>query len=208
MSLSEDFYGIPESNPGLYALPRHRSNRPTLGLKGRSKWDSSWKTSLVTLTETMLTSASSNWEGGWCWIGRNCVRRAASSIWAAEQGLCLLPGLSTHFGHSVGIDISQEMLNVAASKSIRNVEWRLEDVSRGSWKGGRHATVLSEGYSFPTGDSPAKLLIAQTVRALAPGGFALFDFLSGEAPEATKILAPNRCVLSRLAHRPSEALGI
>ncbi len=191
MSLSEDFYGIPESNPGLYASRDIEAIARRWDSKA-AQWDSDLENESCHLNEDDAYERFIE-------LGRRLVldrEKLCSAGSLVDLGCgtgAVLTELSTHFGHSVGIDISQEMLNVAASKSIRNVEWRLEDVFEGSWKGGRHAAVLSRGILLSHyGGKLAKLLIAQTVRALAPGGFALFDFLSGEAPEATKLLAPNK----------------
>lgn len=191
MSLSDDFYGIPESNPGLYASRDIEAIARRWDLKA-AQWDSDLKNESCHLNDDDAYERFIEL-GMRLVLDREKLCSAGSLVDLGCGTGAVLTEFSTHFGNSVGIDISQEMLNVAASKGIRNAEWRLEDVFEGSWKERRHAAVLSRGILLSHyGDELAKLLIAQTVKALAPSGFALFDFLSGEAPETTKILAPNK----------------
>ncbi len=191
MSLSEDFYGIPESDPGLYAS----RDIDVIARRWDSKaaqWDSNLENESCHLNDDDAY-------GRFIELGRRLVldRQQLCSTGSLVDLGCgtgaVLAEFSTYFDNTLGIDISQEMLNAAASKSIRNSEWRLDDVFEGGWIGRRHAAVLSRGILLSHyGDELARLLIAQTVKTLVPGGFALFDFLSVEAPEATKILAPNK----------------
>ncbi len=191
MSLSEDFYGIPESDPIVYA------SRDIDAIARR--WDSKaaqWDSGLEN------DSCHLNHDDAYRYfveLGRQFVRerqKLCSTGSLIDLGCgtgSILAQFSNHFENAIGIDISREMLNVATSKSIRNAEWQLDDVFEGAWSRMRHAAVLSRGILLSHyGNELASLLIAHTVKALTPGGFALFDFLSVEAPEATKILAPNK----------------
>jgi SAM-dependent methyltransferase len=191
MSLSEKYYGIPESDPDLYASRDIDAIVRRWNSKA-ARWDSDLENATCHLNHDDAYR-------GFVELGKRLIldrHRLCSSGCLVDLGCgtgAVLTEFSTLFDKSIGIDISQEMLNVAVSKSIRNTEWRLDDVFEGGWSGRRHAAVLSRGILLSHyGDELARLLIAQTVKALAPGGFALFDFLSGEAPEATKILAPNK----------------
>jgi predicted TPR repeat methyltransferase len=191
MSLSEDLYGIPESDPDVYA------SRDIDAIARR--WDSKaaqWDSGLVD------ESCHLNYGDAYGHFGelarqfvleRHQLCSAGSLVDLGCGTGSVLAQFSSYFENAIGIDISREMLNVATSKRIRNAEWRLDDVFEGTWSRMRHAAVLSRGILLSHyGDELACLLIAQTVKALTPGGFALFDFLSVEAPEATKILAPNK----------------
>lgn len=191
MSLSEDFYGIPESDPGLYASRDIDAISRRWDSKA-AQWDSDLKIESCHLNDDDAY-------GRFIELGRRLVldRKTLCSAGSLVDLGCgtgaVLTEFSAYFDNAIGIDISQEMLNVAALKSIRNAEWHLDDVFEGDWIGRRYAAVLSRGILLSHyGDELARLLIAQTVKALAPSGFALFDFLSSEAPEATKILAPNK----------------
>jgi SAM-dependent methyltransferase len=195
MSISEDFYGIPESDPGLYAS----RNIDAIARRWDSKaaqWDSD-------LENTSCHLNVGDAYGGFIELGRLLVldrQKLCSKGSLVDLGCgtgAVLAEFSAHFDNSIGIDISQDMLNVAESKNIRDAQWHLEDVFEGDWSGRRHAAVLSRGILLSHyGEDLARLLIAQTVKALTPGGFALFDFLSMEAPEATKVLAPNKTYFS------------
>jgi len=191
MSISEDFYGIPKSDPGLYAS----RDIDAIARRWNSKaaqWDTDLENASCHLND-------GDAYGGFIELGRLLVldrQKLCSTGSLVDLGCgtgAVLAEFSTHFDNSIGIDISQDMLNVAASKNIRDAQWRLEDVFEGDWSGRRHAAVLSRGILLSHyGEELARLLIAQTIKALAQGGFALFDFLSREAPDATKILAPNK----------------
>lgn len=191
MSLSEDFYGIPESDPVVYASR-------DIDVIAR-RWDSKaaqWDSGLE--NESCHINHGDAY-GHFVELGRQFVleRQKLCSTGSLVDLGCgtgsVLAQFSNHFENAIGIDISREMLNVATSKSIRNAEWRLEDVFEGTWSRMRHAAVLSRGILLSHyGNELACLLIEQAVKALTPGGFALFDFLSVEAPEATKTLAPNK----------------
>lgn len=191
MSLSEDFYGIPESDPVVYtsrdidAIARRWDSKA-------AQWDSGLESESCHLNQ-------GNAYGIFVELGRQFVleRQKLCSTGSLVDLGCgtgsVLAQFSNYFERSIGIDVSREMLNVATSKNIRNAEWRLDDVFEGTWSRMTHAAVLSRGILLSHyGNDLACQLIAQTVKALAPGGFALFDFLSEEAPEATKILAPNK----------------
>ncbi|MFZ4534692.1 class I SAM-dependent DNA methyltransferase [Propionivibrio sp.] len=191
MSLSENVYGIPESDPGLYASRDIDAIARRWDCKA-AQWDSGLENESCHLND-------GDAYGRFVELGRRLVqdRQELCSAGSLVDLGCgtgsVLAGFSKHFESAIGIDISREMLNVAGSKNIRNVEWRLDDVFEGTWSGMRHAAVLSRGILLSHyGNELACLLIAQTVKALTPGGFALFDFLSVGAPEATKILAPNK----------------
>jgi len=191
MSISEDFYGIPKSDPGLYAS----RDIDTIARRWNSKaaqWDSDLEN-----VSCHLNNGDAYW--GFIELGKLLLQdrqKLCSTGSLVDLGCgtgAVLAEFSTHFNNSIGIDISQDMLNVAASKNIRDAQWRLEDVFEGDWSGRRHAAVLSRGILLSHyGEELACLLIAQTIKALTPGGFGLFDFLSREAPEATKELAPNK----------------
>lgn len=191
MSLSEDFYDIPESDPVMYAS----RNIDAIARRWDSKaaqWESGLENESCHLND-------GDAYGRFVELGRQLVlkRQKLCSTGSLVDLGCgtgsVLAEFSNHFENAIGIDISREMLNVAALKRIQNAEWRLDDVFEGRWSGMRHAAVLSRGIILSHyGNELACLLIAQTVKALTPGGFALFDFLSVEAPEATKILAPNK----------------
>ncbi len=191
MSLSEDFYGITESDPIMYA------SRDIDAIARR--WDSK-----AAQWDSGLESESCHLNQGNAYeifveLGRQFVleRQKLCSTGSLVDLGCgtgsVLAQFSNYFERSIGIDVSREMLNVATSKNIRNAEWRLDDVFEGTWSRMKHAAVLSRGILLSHyGNDLACKLIVQTVKALASGGFALFDFLSEEAPEATKILAPNK----------------
>lgn len=195
MSLSEDFYGIPESDPVVYASRDIDAIARRWDSKA-AQWDSGLESESCHLNQ-------GNAYGIFVELGRQFAleRQKLCSTGSLVDLGCgtgsVLAQFSNYFERSIGIDISREMLNVAASKSIRNAEWRLDDVFEGTWSRMKHAAVLSRGILLSHyGNDLACLLIAQTVKALTPGGFALFDFLSIEAPEATKILAPNKTYFS------------
>lgn len=191
MSLSEDFYGIPESDPSLYASRNIDAIARRWDSKA-SRWDSDLEIESCHLNDDDAYRRFI--ELGRCLLlDRQKLCSAGSLVDLGCGTGAVLAEFATHFDNCIGIDISQEMLHVAASKIIRNAKWCLDDVFRGDWSAQRHAAVLSRGILLSHyGDELARLLIAQTVKALAPGGFALFDFLSSEAPEATNILAPNK----------------
>ncbi|MDP1525683.1 MAG: class I SAM-dependent methyltransferase [Rhodocyclaceae bacterium] len=191
MSLSEYLYGIPESDPDLYAT------RDIDAIARR--WDSKAALWDLDLEDKSGHLNDNDAYGRFIELGRRLVldrQKQCSTGSLVDLGCgtgAVLTEFSTYFDKSIGIDISQEMLNVAASKCIRNAEWCLDDVFEGAWCRRKHIAVLSRGILLSHyGEILAQLLIAQTVKALAPGGFALFDFLSTEAPEASKILAPNK----------------
>lgn len=191
MSLSENFYGIAESNPASYAS----RDIDTIARRWDSKatqWDSDLEDKSCHLNHG---DAYRNFiELGWQFVLERHKLCSMGSLVDLGCGTgSVLSQFSNFFNKSIGIDISREMLHLAASKSIRNAEWRLDDVFEGSWSRVKHAAVLSRGILLSHyGNDLACLLIAQTIKALTPGGFALFDFLSVEAPEATKMLAPNK----------------
>lgn len=191
MSLSEDFYGIPESDPVVYASRDIGAIARRWDSKA-AQWDSGLESESCHLNQ-------GNAYGIFFELGRQFLlerQKLCSSGSLVDLGCgtgSVLAQFSNYFERSIGIDISREMLNVAASKSIRNAEWRLDDVFEGAWSRMKHAAVLSRGILLSHyGNDLACMLITQTLKALTPGGFALFDFLSIEAPEATKILAPNK----------------
>jgi predicted TPR repeat methyltransferase len=191
MSLSEELYGIPESDPNLYASRDIDAIARRWNSKAE-KWDFDLKNELCHLND-------GDAYGHFIELGRQLVLdRQEICLMGSLVDLgcgtgCVLAELSKHFYKSIGIDISREMLNIAASKNIRNAEWLLDDVFEMSWCRRKHAAVFSRGILLSHyGDELAKLLIKQTIQSLAPGGFALFDFLSSDAPEATRLLAPHK----------------
>lgn len=191
MSLSEDIYGIPESDPGLYVSRDIEAIARRWDAKA-AQWDSG------------LENESCHLNDGGAYrrfvdLGRSLVldrQELCSRGRLVDLGCgtgCVLAEFAKYFENAIGIDISREMLNVAVSKNIRNAEWQLDDVFEGTWSGTMHAAVLSRGIILSHyGNELACMLISKAIKALAPGGFALFDFLSAEAPVATKILAPNK----------------
>lgn len=191
MSLSEDIYGIPESDPVVYTS----RNIEAIARRWDSKaaqWDSELENESCHLNEN-------NAYQRFIEVGQQLVLKRQR--FCAEGSLVdlgcgtgnVLAKFSNYFENAIGIDVSREMLNVATSKSIQNADWWLDDVFEGKWCQMRHAAVLSRGILLSHyGNELASQLIAQTVKALKPGGFALFDFLSVDAPNTTKILAPNK----------------
>jgi SAM-dependent methyltransferase len=191
MSLSEELYGIPESDPDMYssrdidAIARRWNSKA-------AKWDFDLNNQLCHLN-------NDDAYGHFIELGKQLVldRQELCSMGSlVDLGCgtgCVLAELSNYFCKSIGVDISREMLNIAASKNIRNAEWFLEDIFEMSWCRRKPIAVFSRGILLSHyGDELARLLIEQTIQSLAPGGFALFDFLSSDAPEATRILAPNK----------------
>jgi SAM-dependent methyltransferase len=191
MSLSEELYGIPESDPNLYASHDIDAIARRWNSKAE-KWDLDLKNELCHLN-------SDDAYGHFIELGRQLVLdRQEICLMGSLVDLgcgtgCVLAELSKHFYKSIGVDISCEMLNIAASKNIRNAEWFLGDVFEMTWCKRKHAAVFSRGILLSHyGDQLAQLLIEQTVQSLAPGGVALFDFLSSDAPESTRLIAPNK----------------
>ncbi len=191
ISLSEDIYGIPESDPVLYTS----RNIEAIARRWDSKaaqWDSELENKSCHLND-------SNAYQRFIKIGQQLVLKRQG--FCAEGSLVdlgcgtgsVLAQFSNFFQSAIGIDISRNMLNVASSKNIPNADWWLDDIFEGKWCQMRHAAVLSRGILLSHyGNELASQLIAQTVKALKPGGFALFDFLSVDAPDTTKRLAPNK----------------
>jgi len=191
MSLSKKIYGIPESDPGLYAS----RDLVTIAQRWDSKaaqWDSDLNNDSCHLNDGDAYRRFIN-------LGKQLVlerTKLCSTSSLVDLGCgtgAILAELSMHFNNSIGIDISHEMLKVAESKCISNADWQLGDVFDVSWSSRKHAAVLSRGILLSHyGDELAQRLIEQTINALTPGGFGLFDFLAEDASEATKILAPNK----------------
>ncbi len=191
MSLSENIYGIPESDPDLYAS----RDIDAIARRWNSKaeqWDSDLQNESCHLNNDDAYSRFLE-------LGNQLVldrRKLCSKGSLVDLGCgtgAVLAEFSGYFNNSIGIDVSREMLNVAGSKSILNAEWRQDDIFEGAWSRQKHSAVLSRGILLSHyGDELAGILIGQAVKALAPGGFALFDFLSGDAPDATRVLAPNK----------------
>ena len=191
MPLSDDIYGIPRSDPDLYG------SRDIAAIARR--WDGK------------AARWDSDLEDDACHLNHEDAYRRfmglARRLVVEREGVCasgslidlgcgtgaVLGGLSLHFQRCIGIDVSQEMLDVASAKGIRNAAWRLGDVFEGDWGGRRHAAVVSRGILLSHyGGDLARQLLGHAVGALVPGGFALFDFLSEDAPEGTRMLAPNK----------------
>lgn len=191
MSLSEKLYGIPESDPNLYAARDIDEIAQRWNTKAK-KWDFELNNELCHLN-------NDNAYGHFIEFGRQlvldrqeiCIRGSLVDLGCGTGGIIV--ELSKHFYKSIGVDISREMLNIAVSKNIRNAEWSLDDVFEMTWCKRKHAAVFSRGILLSHyGDQLAKLLIEQTIQSLAPGGVALFDFLSSDAPESTRLIAPNK----------------
>ncbi len=191
MPLSEDFYGITESNPDVYG------SRDIVAIARR------WDTKAARWDSDLADDACHlNNEGAYrrfLTLARRLVveRREVCAVGSLVDLGCgtgaVLANLSLHFQGCIGIDVSRDMLDVAAAKGIQNAEWRLGDVFEGAWGGRRHAAVVSRGILLSHyGDDLARQLLGHAVGALLPGGFALFDFLSKDAPEGTRMLAPNK----------------
>ena len=191
MSLSEDVYGLPESDPVVYTSRNIDAIARRWDAKA-AQWESGLESESCHLNEGEAY-------GRFVELGLHLVleRQKLCSAGSLVDLGCgtgsVLAKFSDYFENAIGIDISREMLNVATSKSIQNTEWWLGDAFDGTWSRMRHAAVLSRGILLSHyGNELACLLIAQTVKALTPGGFALFDFLSVDAPEDAKTLAPNK----------------
>jgi len=191
MSLSEKLYGIPESDPNLYAARDIDEIAQRWNTKAK-KWDLDLKNELCHLN-------NDNAYGQFIELGKQlildrqeiCLMGSLVDLGCGTGGVIV--ELSKYFYNAIGVDISREMLKIAISKNIQNAEWFLGDVFEMTWCKRRHAAVFSRGILLSHyGDQLAKLLIELTVQSLAPGGFALFDFLSSDAPESTRLIAPNK----------------
>lgn len=191
MPLSDDFYGIPVSAPDLYGSRNIAAIARRWSAKA-ARWDSDLEDNTCHLNHEDSYNRFME-------IARRLVveRRemcAAGSLIDLGCGTgAVLADLSLHFQRCIGIDVSREMLDVATNKGIGNAVWHLGDVFEGGWGGHRHAAVVSRGILLSHyGGDLARQLLGHTIGALIPGGVALFDFLSEDAPEDTRMLAPNK----------------
>jgi predicted TPR repeat methyltransferase len=191
MSLSDEFYGIPESQPDLYASRKMKE----IALR----WDSK-----AALWDTHLADEKCHLNDNNAYAQFIAVAR---QLVMSRQEICmkgslvdlgcgtgaLISEFHRDFRVSLGVDISQEMLLVASAKNIENANWSVDDIFNGAWCKQLHSAVLSRGILLSHyGSDLAKLLITQTSKSLVSGGFALFDYLSSQAPMSTRTLAPNK----------------
>lgn len=191
MPLSEDFYGIPGSDPDMYGSRDIAAIARRWDAKA-ARWDSDLNDDACHLNHEdayrrfMVLARQ-------LVVERREVCAAGSLVDLGCGTGAVLADLSPHFQGCIGIDVSREMLDAATAKDIRNAEWRLGDVFEGTWGGRKHAAVVSRGILLSHyGGDLARQLLGHAVGALIPGGFALFDFLAEDAPEDARILAPNK----------------
>ena len=86
------------------------------------------------------------------------------------------------FASGVGVDISPEMLAVAARRGLPRTRLLVHNGFELASQVGGAGAVLSRGILLSHyGPRRAPLLLEQVCRALGPGGFALVDFLNASA---------------------------
>ena len=195
MSPSENIYGLPESDPGIYL------NRDMAAVAKRwnakaARWDADLKSpachlnadgaydSFLTLAKKLVSERLNL-----CASGMVVDLGCGTGLVLAELAPC--------FRRSIGVDISSEMLSLAAAKLVPNVEWRLGDAFDGHCLSPKPAAVVSRGVLISHyGFELAELLLDRVAQALEAGGFALLDFLSAEAPPSLRSIAPNKAHFS------------
>ena len=191
MSLSEDFYGLPESEPAIYL-------KRDLGAVAR-RWDAKAARWDIDLENPKCHLNADGAYDSFLALARQLVSERpnfCASGMLVDLGCgtgLVLADLAPFFHRAVGVDISREMLRVAAAKAIPNAEWRLGDSFDQDWHPMRPAAVVSRGVLISHyGCELTQVLLKKLAHSFDAGGFALLDFLSAEAPSSQRAIAPNK----------------